>query len=298
MCAQLPKPNTRTRFAWDLGSRTIELGARTLVMGVVNVTPDSFSDGGRYLEAGAAIEHSLRLLDEGADILDIGGESTRPGAHAGAEPAVSAEEELRRVIPVIEAVKRARHDAVISVDTYKSRVAREALAAGAEVVNDISGFSWDLDMAAVINASRCGVVLMHTRGRPQEWRTLPPLDDPVGTVKRELREIAARALTAGVARDRIVLDPGFGFGKLMEQNHPLMARFAEFADLGFPLLAGVSRKSFVRKLSGSSGAVESLAGSVAAATICAVHGAHIVRAHDVAETVQAMRVVDAVVRES
>ncbi|MGH9522741.1 MAG: dihydropteroate synthase [Terriglobales bacterium] len=284
----------RPSYSWSLGSRTLELGPRTLVMGVLNVTPDSFSDGGRYFEPGAAIERGLWLLDDGADILDIGGESTRPGALAGAAPAVSAEEELRRILPVIAAIKSARPESTISVDTYKARVAREALGAGAEIVNDISGMGWDPEMARVLSESHCGVVLMHTRGRPQEWRTLPAIEDPLATVKRELSEMAARAMAAGIARERVMLDPGFGFGKVMEQNYPLMAGFEEFAELGFPLLAGVSRKSFVRKLSGRASAVESLAGSLAAATICALKGAHMVRAHDVRETLEAMRVVDAI----
>lgn len=283
----------RPGFTWQLGSRQIALGSRTLVMGVVNVTPDSFSDGGRYFEPGAAIEHAVRLLDDGADILDIGGESTRPGALAGTEPRVTAEEELRRIIPVIAALKRMRPDAVLSVDTYKAAVTREALGAGAEIVNDISGFGWDPEMSHTVSEANCGVVLMHTRGRPQEWRTLPPLEAPLETVKRELAAIADRARAAGVARERIVLDPGFGFGKILEQNHPLLAGFEQFAELGFPLLVGVSRKSFVRKLTGCAGAADGVAGSVTAAVICALKGAHIVRVHDVKETVQAMRVVDA-----
>ena len=286
----------RPPFTWDLGSRHVELGARTLVMGVVNVTPDSFSDGGRYFEPGAAIKRAQQLLDEGADILDIGGESTRPGALAGGDSAVSAEEEMRRILPVISTLKRSHPDALISVDTYKAKVARAAVEAGAEIVNDISGLGWDPQMASTIAEARCGLVLMHTRGRPQEWRKLPPLDDVVGSVKRELGEIAARATSAGVARERIVLDPGFGFGKILEQNQPLLARLSELHELGFPLLVGVSRKAFIRKLTGVSDPSEALAGSLAAAVIAAVHGAHIVRAHDVRETVQAMRIVDAVVR--
>jgi dihydropteroate synthase len=290
----------RPPFTWNLGSRRLELGPRTLVMGVVNVTPDSFSDGGLYFEPGAAVEHAVKLLDDGADILDIGGESTRPGAHAGDQPAVTAEEELRRVLPVIGGIKRERPDAIISVDTYKADVVRQVIQWGAEIVNDISGLSWDPDMAATVAELRCGVVLMHTRGRPREWRTLPPLDDPAGTVKGELGEIAARALTADIAGDRIVLDPGFGFGKNFEQNHPLLARFAEFHELGFPLLAGVSRKSFIRKLEARPATLadsqQRLFGSVAAAVICVLRGAHIVRVHDVAETLQAVAVADAAMK--
>lgn len=289
-------PHMRPCFTWNIGRRSLELGPRTLVMGVVNVTPDSFSDAGLHFEPGAAVEHGIRLLDEGADILDIGGESTRPGAHAGEEPAVSAEEELRRILPVIAGVKRVRPEAVISIDTYKAAVARAVLQWGAEIVNDISGFGWDPEMARTVAELGCGVVLLHTRGRPQEWRTLPPLEDVVGTVKHELAAIVERAMSAGVAREKIVLDPGFGFGKNFEQNHPLLARFAEFQELGFPLLAGVSRKSFIRKLTARPGSLpepaQRVAGSVAAAMICVLGGAHIVRVHDVAETIQAVAVAD------
>jgi dihydropteroate synthase len=282
----------RPAFTWNLGAKEIALDKRTLVMGVVNVTPDSFSDGGLYFEPDAAIRHGLRLLADGAHILDIGGESTRPGAHTGDQPAVTAEEELRRILPVISGILREKPDTLISVDTYKAAVAREAVRSGAVIVNDISGLSWDSEMARTVAELGCGVVLMHTRGRPREWRTLPPLDDVVGTVKRELSEIAARATASGIQKDRIVLDPGFGFGKNFEQNHPLLARFAEFQELGFPLLAGVSRKSFIRKLTAQ--ADNTIAGSLAAAVICTLNGAHIIRAHDVAETVQALAVTDAV----
>ena len=263
-------------------------------MGILNITPDSFSDGGLYFETGAAIERGLRLLEEGADILDIGGESTRPGALAGDAPAVSAEEELRRVLPVIGGIKGQRADAIISIDTYKATVARQAVQCGSEIVNDISGFGWDSEMARSVAELNCGVILMHTRGRPQEWRSLPPLGDPVATVKRELAAIAQRAVAGGVGKDRIVLDPGFGFGKVLEQNHPLLSHFDEFQELGFPLLAGVSRKAFVRKLTEQSERAKLVPGNLAAATICVLAGAHIVRVHDVAESVQAMAVVDAI----
>jgi dihydropteroate synthase len=299
----------RPRFTWQIGWRSLELGPRTLVMGVVNVTPDSFSDGGLHFDAADAVAHALRLLDEGADILDIGGESTRPGAVTAAnaemqrlreKKLVTAEEELRRVLPVIIEVKRRRPEAVISVDTYKAGVAGAAVEAGAEIVNDISGFRWDAAMAATVAALGCGAVLMHTRGRPEEWRALPQLDDDsmLALVSRELGESAALALQAGVAHAAIVLDPGFGFGKNYEENHPLLRRFQDFQQLGFPLLAGASRKSFIGRLLARAGvtppADQRLAGSLAAAVICAINGAHIIRAHDVRETVQALAVADAI----
>ena len=201
-------------------------------MGIVNVTPDSFSDGGLYLDSEKATDHALQLLDEGADIIDIGGESTRPGAKI----AVSAEEELGRVLPVITALKKQRPDAVISIDTYKASVARAAVAAGAEIVNDVSGLRWDPLMRRTIAEIKCGAVLMHMRGRPEEWRTLPPPGDIVLLVKRELREWVEAAVLAGVRRERIALDPGFGFGKNFEQNYPLLARFQDLQSLGFPLV--------------------------------------------------------------
>ena len=186
----------RAVFQWNLGTRTLELGKRTLIMGIVNVTPDSFSDGGLYLDAEKAIDHAHRLLDEGADIIDIGGESTRPGART---IAVTAEEELQRVLPVITALKKLRPDAVISIDTYKASVARAAAAAGAEIVNDVSGLRWDPQMARTIAEIKCGAVLMHMRGRPEEWRTLPPPGDIVLLVKRELRDWVEAAVLAGSA---------------------------------------------------------------------------------------------------
>jgi dihydropteroate synthase len=291
---------TRPHFNWYLGSRVLPLGERTLVMGVLNVTPDSFSDGGLYFDTFSAVEHGLRLLDHGADILDVGGESTRPGATtAGSKTGfVSEEEELRRVLPVIRELKRRHPDAVISIDTYKSGVARGAVQAGAEIVNDVSGFQWDAAMAATVAELRCGVVLMHTRGHPDEWRTLPEVEDMVELVCNELRSLSENALRSGIERDRLVLDPGFGFGKRFEENYPLLARFEEFHALGFPLLAGPSRKSFVgratSRVTGTAPAHERIVGSLAAAVICIMKGAHIVRVHDVKETVEAAAMADAI----
>jgi len=294
----------RPRFTWNLGSRVLPLGGRTLVMGVLNVTPDSFSDGGRYFDTMAAVEHGLRLLDHGADIVDVGGESTRPGATtAGAATEfVAEEEELRRVLPVVRELKRRRPGAVVSIDTYKSGVARAVVQAGAEIVNDVSGFLWDPAMAATLAELGCGAVLMHTRGRPDQWSTLPAVDDMVALVCDELRRSSECSLNAGVARDRLVLDPGFGFGKRFEENYPLLARFQEFAALGFPLLAGPSRKSFIGRATARAGvttpAGERMVGSLAAAVICMMKGAHIVRVHDVRETVEAAAMVDAVLNYS
>ena len=290
----------RPRFTWQLRSRTIELGPRTLIMGVLNVTPDSFSDGGRFFEPAAAIEQGRRLLDEGADILDIGGESTRPGTMAGSgQPAVSAEEELRRVMPVIEELLRRRPQAIISIDTYKARVARTAVEAGAEIANDVSGLRWDGEMASTLAALKCGVVLMHMRGRPSEWRNLPPLVDPPGLVGRELRRSAEAAVMAGIARQRIVLDPGFGFGKSFDENYPLLAHFDALQELRYPLLAGVSRKSFIGRTLATDGSdappQERLYGSLAAMTAAILKGAHIVRVHDVKAAAEAAKIADQIV---
>jgi dihydropteroate synthase len=284
----------RAVFQWSLGTRALELGKRTLIMGIVNVTPDSFSDGGLYLDSGKAADHALQLLDEGADIIDVGGESTRPGAKV----AVSAEEELRRVLPVITALKKQRPDAIVSIDTYKAIVARAAAAAGAEIVNDVSGLRWDPQMTKTIAEIKCGSVLMHMRGRPEEWRSLPPPGDIVLLVKRELREWAEAAVLAGVRRERIALDPGFGFGKNFEQNYPLLGRFQELQALGFPLVAGTSRKSFLGRALAKDGkdaaVADRLYGNLAAHTALILKGAHILRTHDVKAAVEAARVADAI----
>ena len=289
--------------SWRLRTRSLQLGTRTLVMGVVNVTPDSFSDGGRFVRPEAAIEHALRLLDEGADTLDIGGESTRPGTvlfgQAGPKPSVTPQEELDRVLPVLEAVCNERPGTVLSVDTYKAAVARAAVGAGAEIVNDVSAFQWDPDMAAACAELGCGVVMMHTRGRPTEWRTLEKAIDIVSEVEHDLANRVQGAFEAAVRREHIVLDPGFGFGKNFEDNFPLLANFRQFHRLGFPLLAGVSRKSFIgRAIAQRTGrdtpASERLNGSLAGMVACILQGAHIVRVHDVKASVEAAAVADAI----
>lgn len=302
-------------FEWKIGSRFLSLGPRTLVMGVANVTPDSFSDGGQFANAEQAVTHALRLLDEGADIVDVGGESTRPGAtvspagapNAGLAGAVSAEKELARVLPVIEGIRRARPDAVISIDTYKAEVARKAVAAGAAIVNDVSGLTWDSAMAVTIGDLGCGCVLMHLRGRPEEWRTLPAEPEIVALVQRGLGTSAKRALEAGVRPECIALDPGFGFGKNFDENYPLLAHMGALADLGFPLLVGTSRKSFLgrtvaRRLAELTHVemadlppAERLTATVASVTAAVLKGAHIVRVHDVKEAVEAVAVADAVI---
>ena len=294
----------RTRTNWQLRSRQLPLGERTLVTGVVNITPDSFSDGGQFLEPERAVEYALHLLDEGADLLDLGAESTRPGSHA-AEPgfALSTEEEQARLLPVLQAILKARPATVISVDTYKSATAQAAIAAGAEIVNDVSGLTWDPAMAATCAKLRCGVVLMHTRGRPAEWRSQPGLDREsiLPLVRDGLAASLRAALEAGIAEESIMLDPGYGFGKRFEENYHLLGRQAELLALGKPLLAGLSRKSFLAKtlatLPAHTRHVPPDAretASIAALVTAILHGASLVRVHRVRAAVEAAAIADAV----
>jgi dihydropteroate synthase len=274
-------------------------------MGVVNITPDSFSDGGKFLEADAAIAHGISLLDEGADLLDLGAESTRPGSRAGGEePGVSAAEELEQLLPVLRGILAARPEAVLSIDTYKAATARAGLDAGAEIVNDVSGFLWDSGLAEVCAEAGCGVVLMHTRGRPEEWQAQAQLEsnELLATVRTGLEASLARAAEAGIAREAIVLDPGYGFGKRRQENFALLARQAELLDLGRPLLAGVSRKSFLGQAlaplyGGRIAPVEEReTASLAALTAAILHGASVVRVHRVREAREAAAIADAVVK--
>jgi dihydropteroate synthase len=288
----------RSSFQWQLRTRSLGLGERTLVMGVVNVTPDSFSDAGRYGTPAAAIEGALAMFEQGASIVDLGGESTRPGRHE----AISATEEIERIVPVIEDVLRHRPEAILSVDTYKAETAEAALRAGVEIVNDVSGLLWDRALAAVCAQARSGLVLMHTRGRPHEWRDLPKLavGQVVPLVGRGLKQQLDVALSAGIPRERIVLDPGFGFGKRLGENYELLAGIPELRALGQPLLAGVSRKSFLgRTLAPLCGGVEPAAArrehaSLAAATAAILAGADMVRTHEVRPMVEAAAVADAI----
>jgi dihydropteroate synthase len=307
------KAMERTIMAWNLRTRTLELGRRTLLCGVVNITPDSFSDGGLFLDPEAAIAHGIRLLDEGADLLDLGAESTRPGSKTGSQasgaegfaqaPAVSAEEEQARLLPVLVGILAAEPNAVISVDTYKAATARAAVAAGAEIVNDVSGLFWDSGMAEACAEAECGVVLMHTRGRPEDWRTQPQLaaDEVLATVRAGLETRLARAAHAGIAAERIVLDPGYGFGKKFDENFALLERQAELLSLGRPLFVGVSRKSFLGRAlatlyGGRDAPVEARETASLAAMVAAIlNGASVVRVHAVRPALEAARVADAVV---
>jgi dihydropteroate synthase len=292
----------RSPTLWHLKSRSLALGERTLVMGVLNITSDSFSGDGLLADQELAIERGLAMLDAGAAILDIGGESTRPGKRE----ALPAEEEIGRVLPVILGILKQRPAATLSIDTYKAETAKAAVAAGAEIVNDVSGFLWDEAMAATCAELASGVVLMHTRGRPEEWSGLPPLnaDDAVAVVRSELRVRLNAALEAGVREERIVLDPGIGFGKGYESSYALLAGLEELRDLGRPLLLGVSRKSFLGRTlaplrgGGDAPANERGNATIAAVTASILAGADIVRVHDVRPAVEAAAVADAVVAAS
>lgn len=279
----VPPPDC-TATTWRCSRFELDL-SRPLVMGVVNITPDSFSDGGRFLDPGQAIAHAHRLIEEGADILDLGGESTRPGAQP-----VSVDEELGRVLPVIRALRDA--SVPIAVDTLKPEVMRAAIAEGAAIVNDINALRSAGALEAVA-ASEAGVCLMHMKGEPRTMQAAPHYDDVVGEVQAFLRDRMQAAMAAGIERVRIVIDPGFGFGKTVEHNLELLRRLSELAELGAPVLVGLSRKSTLGAITGRP-AVDRLAASLAAALLAVQRGARIVRVHDVAATHDALAVLAAV----
>ena len=284
----------RKRFHLRLRSRKLLLGERTLVMGILNITPDSFSDGGKYLDSQAAVAHALRLEQEGADILDIGGESTRPGATP-----ITPEEELRRILPVIQ-VLRGRLRIPISVDTRRAGVAEVALDAGAEILNDVSGLRMDSRLGEVARQARAPLILMHMRGTPRTMQRGPFARDVIRDVMSGLRESVARAKRAGLSKSQLLIDPGIGFGKKYEQNFEILARLPEFARLGCPIVIGTSRKAFLGKALAKFGdpaapTEDRLLGTAATVTVSILGGAHIVRVHDVAEMARVVRVTDRVV---
>jgi dihydropteroate synthase len=276
------------------GGRSLELGGRVRVVGILNLTPDSFSDGGLWLDPERAVERGLSLLGEGADLLDLGAESTRPGGAvygAGARE-VPEEEELRRLLPVLERL-RAATDAPLSVDTRKGRVAREALARGADLVNDVSALADPLLGEAVADAG-CPLVLMHSRGQLSTMQREVRYDDLLGEIRAELAAAVARAESCGIARQRLIVDPGIGFGKTYDHNLEILRRLDFLAPLALPILVGASRKSFIGHLTGGALPRDRLAGSLAAVAWAARGGAALVRVHDVAETVRFLRVWEAI----
>lgn len=282
----------RRKFRLRLPSRRLVLGERTLIMGVLNVTPDSFSDGGLFLDPEAAVARAIAMEAAGADIIDIGGESTRPGSGG-----ISADEELRRIIPVIEGL-RGKIGIPISVDTSKSEVAEAAAAAGAEIVNDVTALRKDPRIAEVARRRKLPLTLMHMRGEPATMQKKPFARDVLGDVTQGLRQAVATARRAGVANSQIILDPGIGFGKSYAQNCELLARLPELARLGFPILVGTSRKSFIggalKSASRTPSGNERIWGTAATVAASILEGAHIVRVHDVAEMAQVAQVSDAI----
>lgn len=291
----------RPRFDWQLRTRTLALGERTLIMAIVNLTPDSFSGDGVDRNTAettvAGIAAAIAAVDSGADIIDLGAESTRPTS----EP-LSSEEEQMRLLPVLEGLLRERPQAIVSVDTYHAATARNAARMGVEIINDVSGLLWDKAMATTVAAAHCGLLLMHTRGRPQDWRALPPLrpEEVVPLVQEGLQEQLIVAQSAGISREKIVIDPGFGFGKLGKDNFALLADLHQLSRLGYPLLAGVSRKTFLGEAvrpvqqEGLPLAEARRTATIAANVAAVLNGAHILRVHDVQQTREAAAVADAV----
>ena len=276
----------RKHFEWKVRDQVVRLGERTLILGVLNITPDSFSDGGRYEDPDRAFARAIELEEQGADIIDIGAESTRPASQR-----ISEAEELRRLVPVLKRLKN-RLTIPISVDTYKSVVAEKALELGVVIINDPSGLTMDPELARKASQADAGLILNHMRGTPEQWAKLPPLKNPMETIVNELDAAVHRAVRAGVEKRRIMVDPGLGFGKRKEQNFEILARLAELQHLDLPILAGPSRKHFLAQ--DSSLATEFA--SAAAVTAAIFHGAHMVRVHDVLAMKPVIQVADEILR--
>lgn len=277
---------TRKRFIWKLREREITLGDRTLIAGILNVTPDSFSDGGKYADPDRAFVRALEMEEQGAGLIDIGAESTRPNSQR-----ISEAEELRRLVPVLKRL-RGQLSIPVAVDTYKSAVAEKALSLGAEVINDPSALTFDPLVAKVATKYDAGLILNHMRGTPETWAKLPAFKDPVGTIAGDLGACVHRTIQAGLDKTRIILDPGLGFGKRKDENWEILARLPQLQRLELPLMVGPSRKSFLQQATDE----ETLIASAAAVTAAILGGAHIVRVHDVKEMAVAARAADAILR--
>ena len=278
----------RKRFEWKIREKTLQLGERTLIVGVLNITPDSFSDGGKYLDPDRAFAHAIDLEEQGADIIDIGAESTRPGAVR-----ISEAEELRRLVPVL---KRLRNKLTVplSVDTYKSVIAEKALELGADIINDPSALTFDPDLARTVGQANGGLILNHMRGSPETWLKLPPLKDAMQVILKELDAAVHRAMRAGLDRKQIVIDPGLGFGKRKEQNAEILGQLETLARLEMPIMTGPSRKHFLARES-QEGTEFATAAAVAA---CVLKGSHLVRVHDVKAMKPVVEVADEILRAS
>jgi dihydropteroate synthase len=278
----------RKRFYWKLRHREIALGERTVILGVLNVTPDSFSDGGKYSDPDRAFARALELEEQGADVVDIGAESTRPGSTP-----ICAAEELRRLVPVLKRLK-GRLTVPISVDTYKAEVAERALEHGAEIINDPTGLTFEAQLARVVSNHDAGLVLNHMRGRPDTWAKLGPMPDPMGTIGRELEATVSRARRTGVDKLRMVIDPGIGFGKRKEQNAVILGKLGQLQALELPIMVGPSRKSFLAHPD----VEETKFATAAAVTAAVLAGAHIVRVHDVREMRAVTDLADEILRST
>ncbi len=276
----------RKRFEWRLRDRTLQLGERTLIMGVLNVTPDSFSDGGKYQDPDRAFVRAIELEEQGADLIDIGAESTRPGSAR-----ISEAEELRRLVPVLKRLRN-KLSVPISVDTYKAAVAEKALELGADAINDPSALTFDADLAKKVAHANAGLILNHMRGSPETWAKLPPLKNVMRTIAQELDASVHRAVRAGLDRRQLVIDPGLGFGKRKEQNAEILAQLGELARLEMPMLVGASRKHFLTRES----EVETEFATAAAVAASVLNGAHIVRVHDVKAMKLVAEVADEIAR--
>ena len=276
----------RKRFEWKLRDKTLQLGERTLLVGVLNVTPDSFSDGGKYQDPDRAFARAVELEEEGADIIDIGAESTRPGSTR-----ISEAEELRRLVPVLKRLRN-KLTVPVSVDTYKAAVAEKALELGADIINDPSALTFDADLARKAAHANAGLILNHMRGTPETWAKLPPLKDVMRTIAAELDAAVHRAVRAGLDRRQLVIDPGMGFGKRKEQNAEILAQLEQLARLEVPVLVGPSRKHFLSKES----ALDTEFATAAAVTAAILHGAHLVRVHDVKAMKAVAEVADEIAR--
>ena len=277
---------------WKIADRVVDLSRHGLIMGVLNVTPDSFSDGGKFFTVEKAVEHGLTMAAEGAQIIDVGGESTRPGAES-----VAVEEELRRVVPVIKKL-RAKIDIVISIDTSKAQVARAAIGAGASIVNDVTGGRGDKEMMPFVAETKAAFIIMHTQGNPRTMQADPRYVDVVSEVADFFRQQYARALDCGIDPMAIAFDPGIGFGKTLEHNIEMLAQIKRIRMHERPLVVGVSRKSFLAKLTGSSEMNDRLAPTVALTSLLRARGADVFRVHDVKENVNALRVMEAIFQKT
>jgi len=286
----MPYAGTRRHYRIRARDRILDLGNRTLIMGILNITPDSFSDGGAFFAPAHAVERARRIAAEGADILDIGGESTRPGSQG-----VDAEEELRRILPVLEALRN-DYSLPISIDTSKSEVGRAALEQGAVLINDVTAFEKDPALGEAAAAFGAGVILMHMRGNPSTMQQLAPSTDILGEIEEWADRVVARAQSLGVARERIILDPGIGFGKTADQNLEILRNLHRLESAGCPILVGTSRKSFIARIL-SDAKADRIWGTAAAVAASILFGAHIVRVHDVASMRDVAMVTDALLNE-